>query len=280
VPTAGRNRIPSNPYNEQDSPVNRLPQIRDRIAPLKAALASHPIYQEIDRLEAMQIFMQSHVYAVWDFMSLLKALQRRLTCVEVPWMAVADPAACRLIHEIVLAEESDEDGDGGFISHFEMYRRAMIHCGAETLKLDRFLTLLRQGLSVSAALSESDIPRCARQFVAQTFEIIDGGNLAAIAAAFTFGREDLLPAVFQSIVNELNEKSGGGLDEFKYYLNRHIGLDGDEHGPMAQQLLVSICGDEETQWQLAEQTAVNSLESRRQLWDGILAEIQSSRSAT
>jgi hypothetical protein len=202
-------------------------------------------------------------------MSLLKALQRRLCCVEVPWLPAADPISSRLVNEIVLAEESDGDGRSGFASHFELYHRAMVRCGANTAPIDGFLAELRQGKPVSVALESPEIPECARRFVQLTFNIIDSGNLCAIASAFTFGREDLLPVVFQRIVDELNVQAGGGLEDFKYYLERHIGLDGDEHGPMANQLLESLCKSEQSRWLLAEQTAVACLEARRELWDGI-----------
>ena len=249
--------------------MNRLQHIQERLTSLKAALLRHLIYQEIDRLDSLRLFMEHHAFAVWDFMSLLKTLQRRLCCVEVPWLSAVDPLGSRLVNEIVLAEESDDDGRGGFASHFELYHRAMTRCGANTAAIDGFLGELRQGKPVSAALESPRVTECARQFVRRTFDIIEGGNLCSIASAFTFGREDLLPAVFQRIVDELNVEAGGGLEDFKYYLNRHIGLDGDEHGPMANRLLLSLCGSDESRWQVAEQAAVDCLEARRGLWDGI-----------
>jgi hypothetical protein len=245
----------------------RLRQIDQRLAPLRADLLNHPIYGKIDRLESLHVFMSHHIFAVWDFMSLLKALQRRLCCVEIPWLPAADAISSRLVNEIVLAEESDDDGQGGFTSHFELYHRAMVRCGASTTFIDGFLDELRQGKPVSAALESPAVPACARRFVRQTFDIIEGGDLCAIASAFTFGREDLLPAVFQRIVDELNVDAR--LNEFKYYLERHIGLDGEEHGPMANRLLKSLCGTDEDRWEVAEKAAVGSLEARRALWDGI-----------
>jgi hypothetical protein len=254
---------------DQKTTVNRLQRIQERLTPLKVALLTHPIYQEIDRPASLCLFMEHHIFAVWDFMSLLKTLQRRLCCVAVPWLPAADPLGSRLVNEIVLAEESDDDGRGGFASHFELYHRAMTRCGANTAPIDDFLCELRRGKPISATLESPSVPECASQFVRRTFDIIDGGNLCAIASAFTFGREDLLPAVFQRIVDELNVEAGGGLDDFKFYLERHIGLDGEEHGPMAHRLLVSICDSDESRWQVAEQVAVNCVEARRELWDGI-----------
>lgn len=255
--------------------MNQLHKIEQRLAPLKDALLNHRIYGEIDRIDALRLFMEHHVFAVWDFMSLLKVLQRRLCCVEVPWLPAADPQGCRLVNEIVLAEESDDDGRGGFASHFDLYRRSMMQCGADTAGIDRFLSELRQGTRLLAALESPEVPTAARRFVQQTFTIIETGDLCAVASAFTFGREDLLPDLFQRIVDELNTQAGGRLEDFKYYLERHIGLDGDEHGPMAIRLLQSLCGADDSLWERAEQAAVDCLLARQELWNGICDAISS-----
>ena len=257
-----------------DEMPGQIERIRERLRPLREALLAHPVYLEINSLDALRTLLEHHVYAVWDFMSLLKELQRRLCCVEVPWRPAVNAANCRLINEIVLAEESDEDSRGGFVSHFEMYRNAMIGCLADTTRIDSLLKFLKGGQSLSEAMLACGAPESACRFVLHTFRIIDSGSVCAIASAFTFGREDLLPDVFQRIVDELNLEAHGGLEDFKYYLARHIGLDGDEHGPMAARLLQSLCGDDDGKWDLAEQAAVGSLEARKMLWDGILEAIR------
>ena len=254
--------------------MTRLDRVRERLAPLRVALLEHPIYQQIDSLEALRLFMEHHVFAVWDFMSLLKALQQHVSCVTVPWLPAADPLATRFINEIVLAEESDEDGQGGFISHFGLYRRAMTRCGANTTAIDCFLAELRQGKSSATALESAGVADCVRRFVSQTFGVIEGGDLCTIASTFTFGREDLLPEIFQRIVESLNVAAGGDLDDFRYYLDRHIGLDGDEHGPMASRLIESLCGFDEDRWQAVEAAAVVALEARLELWDGVCATLR------
>jgi hypothetical protein len=249
--------------------LNQFEHIRKRLTPLRSTILDHPIYEEIDRLPALRLFMEHHVFAVWDFMSLLKALQRLLCCVEVPWLPADDAAASRFVNEIVLAEESDDDGQGGFASHFELYHRAMTQCGANTAPIDGFLREIRQGKAVSVALESVGAAECVRRFVGKTFDLIDEGTVCAIASAFTFGREDLLPAIFRRVVDELNVKAGGELKDFKYYLERHIDVDGEEHGPMANRLLQSLCGSDELYWQLAEHAAMDCLAARRELWDGI-----------
>jgi hypothetical protein len=210
--------------------------------------------------------MQHHVFAVWDFMSLLKTLQQRLSHTQVPWLPPMNRPGCRLVNEIVLAEESDEDGEGDYASHFDLYHQAMQRCGADTAVIDLFLDELRTGNNVHQALINAGAPHVVRDFVLQTFDVIDAGDLCAIASTFTFGREDLLPEVFCQIVDKLSFHSGD-LNLFKYYLQRHIDLDSEQHGPMAERLVGFLCGDNETKWRAAEDAALRALESRLRLWD-------------
>jgi hypothetical protein len=254
----------------------RLERLRRRLTPLKHVLLDHALYREINSLAALRLFMEHHVFAVWDFMSLLKALQARLCCVGVPWLPAADSQATRFLNEIVLAEESDDDGQGGFLSHFGLYRRAMTRYGADTTTIDRLIDELRQASPVPTALAAVGVPGCVERFVRQTFDLIGQGSVWSLASAFTFGREDLLPGLFQRIVDELNVEAGGGLEDFRYYLRRHIGLDAGEHGPMAVQLVASLCGNDEARWQEAEQAALTALEARRELWDAVHARLKRS----
>ena len=158
--------------------LNQLQKIEQRLAPLKNALLNHRLYGEIDRIDALRGFMEHHVFAVWDFMSLLKVLQRQLCCVEVPWLPCGDQQGSRFINEIVLAEESDDDGRGGFASHFELYHRSMKQCGANTAPIDGFMDDLSRGVPVLTALASPTVLEAARRFVEQTFKIIETGNFS------------------------------------------------------------------------------------------------------
>ncbi|MEW4455397.1 DUF3050 domain-containing protein [Bremerella sp. JC817] len=248
----------------------RLDRIEQVLQPQRQALLEHDVYQKIRDAASLRTFMQYHVFAVWDFMSLLKALQQKLTCVAVPWLPTENNLGRRLVNEIVLGEESDEDGEGGFCSHYELYQASMRQMGADGYLIDRFITRLGQGRDVTAALYESDLPRSIVQFVTNTFDLIASDNLCAIASGFTYGREDLLPGVFQKIVEQVNSELSGSASKFVFYLERHIELDGDHHGPMAHRLLSHLCGDDDDKWQAAEDAALRSLEARQLLWNGML----------
>jgi hypothetical protein len=202
-------------------------------------------------------------------MSLLKGLQRRLCCVQVPWTPPANPALCRAVNEIVLAEESDHDGRGGHASHFDLYRAAMRQSGASTETIDHFVENVRAGLDISSALLAARAPAAVQEFVTRTFDVIGGGDVCAIASAFALGREDLLPDVFRRVVDELHGIAGGDLSDFRYYLDRHIELDGGEHGSMSSMLVEDLCGDDPDRWRTAEDAALQALRARLRLWDSI-----------
>lgn len=256
---------------------NQISKVSRSLETHRSALINHPIYSDINTLGDLQIFMESHVYAVWDFMSLLKSLQQRLTGSSVPWLPSQNTIATRLINEIVLGEESDETADGKFRSHFELYLSSMDDCGANVAKIKNFLKLIREGVSVRKTLTQTNAPPSVKSFLDNTFATIESEETIRIASAFTFGREDLIPSIFQKIVDQLNLKNHGKLDNFRYYLNRHIELDSEQHGPMAEQMMESLCGDSASNWHLAELAAKDALQARICLWDGMHQQIQIAR---
>jgi hypothetical protein len=232
------------------------------------------MYAQIKCIEDFQCFMEQHIFAVWDFMSLLKALQRALTCVEVPWSPKGSPVTRRFINEIVLGEESDLDQNGKVLSHFEMYLEAMQQIGADTLPIHQLTEWLSYGKTLDEALYQLEIREETRAFVRFTFEIIDGGQLHKIAALFTFGREDLIPDMFIEILREMQGQGQSNIDKLLYYLERHIEVDGGDHGPISLKMMEEICGSDVVKWQEATDVSIQALEKRYALWNGVLAKLQ------
>jgi len=245
----------------------RFVELQRRLQPLRDRLVSHPVYGSLHSLEDLHVFLSLHVFAVWDFMSLLKALQRRLTCVDEVWRPVGEPASRRLINEIVLGEESDEIA-GAFTSHFEMYVAAIRQCGGSTEHIDGVLSRLEAGQDVLQALAAAPAP--ARRFSTVTFEAVRSESLAATAAAFTLGREDVIPSMFTELVRDLHRQGRANTSLLIDYLERHVEVDGEEHGPMAAQLLSNVCGQDEQRWLEAERAAGDALRARLGLWDGVV----------
>ena len=252
-----------------------IQDIKNSILPYQQQLLNHPLYPSLKTPEDLRDFMEQHVFAVWDFMSLLKALQFDLTKVSTPWHPMGNPEIRYLINEIVLAEETDLNIDGNRQSHFEMYLEAMKSAGASTEKIDSFLDHVKHGTDIFLIIAVSEIPESVKKFLRFTFELIAEGKPHKIAAAFTFGREDLIPGMFTQIIGSIQQNfPKKDLSLFKYYFDRHIELDGDEHGPMALQMVSELCGNSRIKWEEVREVSVMALKKRIALWDGILEHVE------
>ncbi|MCH7987957.1 MAG: DUF3050 domain-containing protein [Planctomycetes bacterium] len=249
--------------------------IEQTIGETRQRLLSHPIYASVDRIEHLQIFMKNHVFAVWDFMSLLKRLQKDVAGCDLPWLPPADANLARFVNEVILGEECDEDGQGGYTSHYELYLDAMTEVEADRKPVETFLRNLQAGMNPQSAFQDIDIPERTRKFVEYNLQLAETGRLHEVAAAFCYGREDVIPEMFSQLVETLNSQ-GHSVERLMYYLKRHIELDGDHHGPLAQRLVLSLCGENRQKLQEAAESARKAIELRIQLWDGVLESINNS----
>lgn len=251
----------------------QIEKIQTATEPLRQQIINHKVYSAIKDIDDLKIFMQYHIFAVWDFMSLLKALQNNLTCTSIPWFPFGSADTRHLINEIVVGEESDVDSSGNRKSHFELYLDAMQQCGADTSQIEIFITELKKSSDFNSAYTVSGAPKEARDFVDFTFKIIGSNKDYLQSAIFTFGREDLIPGMFLSIVNDIDKKFPDSISIFKYYLERHIEVDGDHHSHLALQMTSNLCGTDEQFWKEAEQATIESLRKRIELWDGVYNQI-------
>ena len=248
--------------------MKRIEVITKELQPIREKLLSHKLYNQISTVQDVQVFMEHHVYAVWDFMSLLKSLQIQLTTVKIPWVPAEDPKVSRFINEIVLGEESDVNEAREPMSHYEMYIEAMNEVGAKTFLIEDLVNDIRKGDSIEESLQKLQIVEEVKDFVRFTFEVIALKKPHVTAAVFTFGREDLIPDLFLGIVKNLEKNSDTSLKKLIYYLERHIELDGDEHGPLSLKMVEGLC-DEDEKWDEALHYSRLALEKRIHLWDTI-----------
>jgi hypothetical protein len=251
-----------------------LIELKEKIATAREEIIHHPLYSHLKTIQDLQTFAGYHVFAVWDFMSLLKKLQQELTCVSIPWIPKGSADTRYLINEIVLGEESDIDPDGNRISHFELYLRAMKQLGASSSGIQDLLNHLHAGNTVSKALQHAGVPDAVNSFCNHTFELIENAPAHVLAAVFTFGREDLIPDMFHELVSRLADEYPEKISLLKYYLERHIEVDGDHHSLLALQMVEELCGNDELKWSEAADASVQALKARKMLWDGILNELK------
>jgi hypothetical protein len=247
----------------------------DSMSGEREALLSHPVYEAVGDDVALRRFMGAHVFAVWDFMSLLKALQRRLTCVEVPWSPPRSRVAARLVNEIVLGEESDEVSPGLTTSHYELYVQAMREICADTTPVETFVALIAKGATPGHALAVSAPPSFVRNFVEETLRLAMTGAVEELAASFLLGREDLVPAMFRRLLPGV--ASSRETASLRLYLQRHVDVDEGHHGPLARRLLSELCGEDEARWKRAATAAGAALVARRRLWDGVVRSLADER---
>ena len=254
--------------------------IKPALEPYNEALMSHPLYNAITSIEQCQVFMEIHAFAVWDFMTLLKGLQINLTSVSLPWVPPSNPELAYFINSIVAGEESDDLGTHSHekaTSHYDLYLAAMKEVGANTEPITFFVGRIQGGDSWKGALSATKekfphLPAHTFDFVEYTMQVAENGSVPEIAASFLFGREDPIPAMFQKLLAQFNEKN---IDcpNFKLYLARHIEVDGDSHGPMADLMLGKLCTDQE-KCEKALGVAQDSIKMRMHLWDGIYSKLK------
>lgn len=243
--------------------------VEKALLPLREQLRSHKLYKNLDTLEDVTYFMETHVYAVWDFMSLLKALQIGLTCTQLPWKPVKNANTARFINEIVLEEETDRNELGVNRSHFEMYLDAMEEVGADSNNILRFLNKVQGMDCIQDTIDNSELSFAAKEFLRFTFEVIESNELHKIAAAFTFGREELIPDMFLKIIDNTSKEGPNAYPKLSYYLKRHIELDGDDHGPLSIKMIVELCDGDAVKWNEVLEISKKSLQCRINLWDEI-----------
>jgi hypothetical protein len=251
----------------------------DDLCSLRAALLDYPIYTQVVSVADLRHFMEDHVFAVWDFMSLLKRLQQDMTCIRVPWFPADNAKAARLINDIVIGEEADVGPDGSYVSHLDLYLRAMGDIGASTLKFDRFCSMALVGVPVEVALARIGAPPHVQAFVADTMALANSGSTEEVLAAFFYGREDIIPEMFHRLLDTLYgaKHTDDRLRHFIYYIDRHIELDGDSHGPKGRELLEDLIAKEPHRGEQAVHAACSAIKARIGLWNGTLSKLRNSR---
>jgi hypothetical protein len=245
------------------------------VSEFQQALEKHSVYKSIDSTRALQVFMQHHVYSVWDFMSLIKYLQNVVAPARVPWLSTGDSDVKRFINELVLEEESDvlqQHGRELASSHFELYCRAMEEVGADPSMVLRFVKQVETD-GLQAALDGDNIPEPSRRFCRRTFAFIDSGNAYEVAAALALGREHIIPNMFRTILRDMRV-SEQQAPMFHYYLQRHIHLDEDFHAPLSLKLLNALCGDQMQHEQQAIEAGRAAVAARIEFWDGVQGAIR------
>lgn len=257
-----------------DIKINSIDTLEAEITPLRQGVVQHPLFQSLTTIEHLRIFMNHHIYAVCDFMMLLKSLQRELTSIAPVWVPKGDPTVRRFINLLVLEEETDVDENGNYASHYELYHSAMKQAQCDTSVIEQFIRAADSGQKFEYILKVLNIPEAAKEFMRTTWDIVENEDVSTIAVVFAFSREEVIPDMFRKFVSQLNKEFPDQVSQLVYYLERHIHLDEDEHHPMARRMCEVLCGKSEKKWRKGFEVLQKALKARQLLWDGVLKELK------
>lgn len=259
--------------------MTNIKQVEIELAYLRSELTDHRLNNAIAELSDVKIFMENHVFAVWDYMSLLKSLQCQLTCTKLPWKPIKYPKSARYINKMVLDTESDVNEFNLPISRFQMYTDAMQEVGAETASIFELVESTNELGSIESVIDQSTLNTTIKNFLIHTFDIIKSGEPHKIAASFVFGREDILSEMFIEIGSKFNKEEHVILPKLYHCLNFYNRIDNGIHQPKSYEMINELCGDSNQKWDDVLHVAKESLVQRLLLWDSIADQIKIGRKA-
>ncbi|MEJ6578940.1 MAG: DUF3050 domain-containing protein [Akkermansiaceae bacterium] len=268
-------------HGNQSHPIMNSSLNLSQIESLQQRLVKHPVYDAVNDLSSLRVFMHHHVYGVWDFMSLLKHLQHVIAPTTSPWQPSANVSLRRFVNEIVLGEESDEglpttEGQKSYVSHFDLYCEAMREVQADPAPSLEFISVVKQS-GLDTAFASGIPPQPSIEFMRASFGFIETGKAHVVAAAFAFGRELIVPLMFRALLERIKITEQQA-PVFFYYLQRHIQMDEESHGPLTMLLLNELCGSDPVRQAEAEAAACDAIRARIRFWDGVLLAIEANPS--
>ena len=240
---------------------------------LKKSIRKHSLFSNKLTNRQIAIFMESHIYSVWGFMSLLKSLQYGLSSNNLPWIPTSNTTngLINFINEIVLSEESEYIKGIGFTSHFEIYLLAMKKIGAKANEIKKLIKNIEKNKKYKDAILDIKINKEVKDFLDFDIKTSQSNSLPKIIGGFTLAREQVIPNMFEYIIPAIKDKKSAKY--FITYLKRHITIDGDRHGPLATRLLKTICTSNNDMC-IAYKSGIKSLKLRLKVWDKVASELK------
>jgi hypothetical protein len=241
-------------------------ELTNKLLPFTSEIKAHGVYSKITSIAHIRKFMEQHVFAVWDFMCLLKELQRKIVSTSAPWFPPKDGLSANLINSILVEEEGDLTEDGAhYASHFEIYIQAMEKIGANTVYIEKLLNSLKDGINLEEAMILLPIRKGTKDFVLTTFSFF-GLEAHELAAVFVYGREGITSSLFLPLLEQLKNTAfhadNNKLSTLIYYFKRHVELDDGEHFPRAIKMLANLIANDQHKYNEAEKAAVKALTAR------------------
>lgn len=227
----------------------------------------HPIFPRLKSLEAVKVFMEHHIWCVWDFMYLAKSVHSSLSG-RGAWSPSPCPETLADFNDILATEETDIGPTGKLGSHFEFFVEAMEQAGADTIPVRAFQRQVELGEAPLLAMRKSKAPTSAIQFVSATMNDASGPTHIR-AASFCLAREDLVPRLLRRLRRYV-PWNHPRLEMLKWYVDRHIELDTVHHGPTGRRILAAVIAGDSNRRAEASAAAELAIAARVKYLDAIL----------
>jgi hypothetical protein len=244
-------------------------RILQKVLPAQDKILNHQVYKEIENLDDLNLFLEYHVFFVWDQMSSLKAMQKDLTCMNVPWVPKRSPQTRKYINELVLNAEGNDLISETVLSEYESYLELMRESDADSSSIERLEKSINRGENFKDLLDHLDMPKVVKSYLDFTYKTIESKDAHKIAANFVFGKQSLIPHRLVKLLNELNKKFPVDLSlQIKYFESKVMKETGKIED-VAKKIFEELCGHDEEKWDDVAEVAERTLERRLQLWDDI-----------
>lgn len=233
-------------------------------------LINHPLYNSIKTESDIKMYMFNQVWCVWDFMTLVKSIQIQIIPPNILWTPPKFPELGAYIYEVLLTEETDKGYNSETnSSHFQTFLKAMKESSVDTSSVDKFIELLENGNQFEIAIDSCGIHKEAKEFITTTYEFAKS-DLHISIAVFCLSREGVIPDMFMNLL--ANVSLSNNYKIFNWYLNRHIYLDSQSHGPLSIKLFKTIVDTKQKQEE-ALQASLKALKARNKYFNYILDSI-------
>ncbi len=234
-------------------------------------LETHKLYERVSDENALRTFVEHHVICVWSYSFLLRNIYQELVSVIHPLNSQGQKEAIRLISEIILDEEVEEQHDGSLMSHMEVYMEAMQDLGADLGPIVTFFDMQDAGADWQDALEAAEFSPAITEY-ARCIGSFFKRPLHERAAILFYEGEPYIPDQFLSKLGLLSSKHR--THRLLDYFERHIeGL--KRPGFSAAGRLVEIfCGDSDAFNEAAEKAAECAMKARIEFWNQVGLEIK------
>ena len=240
-------------------------------------LETHRIYDRLHDEASLRLFVEHHVICVWIYNYLMRDLYQEIANHIQPMSSQVQKEAIRLISELVLEEEVDEQNDGTLISHMEIYLEAMQDLGADVGPIMSFFDLLESGKDWVEAARQAHFP-IESQLYFEKINVFFESPVHERAALLFYEGEPYVPDSFLNKLNVLSQTAKTA--RLLEYFEKHIeGLKRPGFSAIGR-LVELFCGDDEDLNAAAEARAEEAMKIRLEFWGQIAGKLSDKDSSS